>query len=1082
MWSGARQVEKRISSSATAESAARKWIDTLDGRSQWRIEVLSRRVRRRSDGKALPGRKELPLRIRRFAEGCPPAQMRAAMDYLLAKAPYSDIVLNGERLPGSYRPTLTEWRRDRGNVVHGPSRDASDATYTLVQDLVDASMDDALPLGTMSNCTQEESTEWTWDAGFVRDLPEPEQGVTWSIQGVRRNEDGTIDYALVKRRAITQHTPRTASKDDAVVKVETESWTNLYGSSDEGFRDHTGAPVPVPEAGPGVEVEMRESDDCTYSVRATYSSPKAVATDRSSSHTIYEGKHSGTGRGEHAPLPNAPDASGGVIYGHDSSMQPDGTYVNKTDVTVERPVSDAVVTVTKGRRGTRTEMESRNQPTAAGMSVGVGGMVRVEKTPGGLYNNVIRTWSKAARLLVGEACRKTEFQHVHAETRAGIASIPTSTSHVIRSKGTTVRRTTDMDDEGSITQTTETTTEIHVPKHVESWTVGLTGLVHMVKSASAVTAGAKPRYSKDTIGSSVKNTFTEGGRYDVEVVEVDRTGSKVGIETGCRATVFEHRDTTATADPRGDMPERHVTAGGGKTRETETRLRDDGTAVTTDTVTDELPQPNAVKRVHKTAKALVTTVTDRNVAATAGTPSVGGIEEHVMTDGGLYNHTVTTTVPTGAKDYEASRNDAFESSRTVQTTGTGQPSAPLGPTGGGVHTKTVSTMDENGIVSTNVETVTEKPVVLRETGRRDRHVAETVRTVRGSNGGRGLTCTGDHWSSSLTQGGLQDSETVDRDLVDRSPDSFSSEEDLFSSTCVTQTINGIDSPVGNERAEAPSAGTMHEVREVRDETGVVSKYDTEVREKNVAHASRRTTSTHFTKTKIDAERSSLSDPYEEKEFVEPGQDIVTVEVNRTKGDAYDVTTTTVTPKERIWEEPVVEYTRLYRRAKHFRNCTQSVAENVIIDVVDDFKRKLDNWFAKDEGARAPTSYDVQPTMTLNDFGLYDGGVIVHARWPNESAGTDGDATWQFIMFGYWEVAVTEKSSLMPNGKLHVTRMVMKRKHEYKNGRGTDSFMNFMNDREVFQGSNFSFVPSTGTYHYDLVTEIQEAKKDKVYDS
>lgn len=1196
--------------------AARRWIDTLGARGQWRVETVSQRLRKAPDGTV----KRIPVRLRRFAEGCPPAQMRAAMDYLLSLAPYTGVVLNGEALPGTYRPTLTEWRRDRRDAVHRAGTDASDSTYTLVQDLVDAADDDALPATVSSSCSQVETSRWTWDAGSVDDLPEPEQGVTWSIQGLRRNEDGTIDYALVKRtartqhmgplvtrvtpsetttvetwdnvygtegaytdhtgaplripgasqsqgvrveiqaeenqdctfkiravtvaatpvdvsaagsracaeeidyeyrwgqlsveqlsggygqgvsrsvqdirrnddgtfdyrvatrRALTQHMPETAVESSLPDTVTEETWNNLYGSPDVGFHDHDGNAVSVPGASTTVKVDVREQEDCTYQVKATRTYPATYGASSSSTHTQFEGRHTASERGAASPLGVAPGASGGKIVKHSSERQKDGRYVNEREVTVERPVSDAEVTVSVGRRGKRTEKVSRNQASAASTSsIGVGGSVKVEKTPGGRYNNTIRTWSQAARTAVATTCHETAFKHTHSKTQSGVSSVP-DPGHLSRSAGTTVRRVTEMDDEGAITQTDETVTEHYVPRHVESWTVGLTGVTHTIRAASAPSALAPLSYSRAGIGKMVQNTVTDAGRYDTVSTEVVRSGSPLVTGELRRATIYERRDDETRSDPGGALGGKSwAVAGSGHVKEVTSTLRDDGTSVVTRSDLTERPVVGAEVSVKRAAKMVLRTQKDRNVqpVSTASPPStVGSSVEVVRTPGGLADVVTVTATPTPTPDRAGSSATVFEKSTLVRTVSTGLPSGSDAAAGGGRHQEISCSMDDYGIGARDVKTVQETPVAdAGRTVERGLHVQRTTRRGRNlsSNGDVTLDSPGQRWSYNMTPGGYFDVETsTEVSLVDSSADRHEETEDKYKRRVLTQEIKDSRYPLGTKRASQPSQGKVTSYEEVRHADGYAVVNTVEETELPVNRAEEMSTATHFVKRYKKVDRSVSSTKYQEEDYVSEGKPQYVRTQTVTPGDRYDYVEEKVTAAYREWDDPEVNLTRIYKKGVNFRNAKKSQMDSKCKTLIREFEQKLKNWFAKDRGLRAPTSYDVTPQVTLNDFGLYDGHVSVVARWQNESAGQDGQLEYQYLNLWFKTVNIKETVSKAPGSdKVVVQRMAMKRKHRYYVARGYDNLFNAMDNKEYFEGTQVSFVPATASFTMHAITEIEK---------
>lgn len=825
------------------KAEARMWIDSLERK--WRLQILSKRYR---VNPTTGERKEMPLRIRRFAEGIPYACVDEALKYLLSLAPYKDIVYNGMLLEGEYLPTVTTWKRDDQDVVNGTSR--TDGTYTLIQDLIDRRYLDQYSVASARSCTEEVVTDWTWDSSDIGDIPEdnPLQGVTYAVQSVSRNEDGTFNYALVKRTALTQHTPRVTTKVTADETIETESWDNLYGEPPD-FMDDKGLSVPVPVAGytlvPGTrtEVQVTKNDDCTYKVQVVYvtdgadrvdptylgdtsclqdteyeyhwreaevldigaarqqgvtkavqnlrreddgtysyvvvtrraltrdtgdvlqtssatetihvrtvynvygssdgwmmytaagglqamspaipvpsngapdgrvdvqvtrnedctyrvqvTKTKSVSQchDRETTATIFEGQVVQRCIGEASALTDVSKSEGdkdGVVETHESQQQPDGTYANRTTVKTEQSVPRSSVTKSVNRRGTRITTVDVNQPSEPDMSsVGVGGSVKFERTPGGLYNNTTVEWDKSEQQRVGVFCTEDVFHHQHDVTKSGLPDMPGYESDAddleLRKAsgkgGRVLSKRTEMDDEGSISQTTSKHQEIFAPLAEESWRVGPYGVVHTVKHrnvdpiahpdhfGSAPAAGV---FDRSKIGSELVRAETPGGWYDVTTSEVSRAAaSRVGI--GCSKDVFLHTDTTvSSAQALPDGQDSHVERAGveavgseddlgsgddrrrGVYRSRDARVNTDGTISVTDTVNVEIPAVNA--QVQDDANAFVITHinVDRNIAGpfNFADPSTRGSLDpstHVITKrtfsknkGGSYDVTTETRTP-----------------------------------------------------------------------------------------------------------------------------------------------------------------------------------------------------------------------------------------------------------------------------------------------------------------------------------------------------------------------------------------------------------------------------------------------------
>lgn len=292
---------------------AKAWVDAVNSATGpsggWRLQLIRMRTRRRF-GKPLcgddpstvpppdpsvtdangepvasvrsdPGEgecPEAPVRIRRFVSGCPWALVDQAVRYLHRIAPYRGIIYNGVRLDGVYRPTVTQWVRDEQS--QSPGERGSLGTYTLIQDLVEITCcGDKETLGTGSSCQSTEKTTYVWDADSVEPLPVScEQGVTYSLRAVQRDEDGNFSYQLVKTVARTVAWGPVDVSCQGLEKVVEWGWRNLYGDPDSGFESHGCGDVPpyaevdVPKCSspaPGVRVESQwqMNPDCTWDVR-----------------------------------------------------------------------------------------------------------------------------------------------------------------------------------------------------------------------------------------------------------------------------------------------------------------------------------------------------------------------------------------------------------------------------------------------------------------------------------------------------------------------------------------------------------------------------------------------------------------------------------------------------------------------------------------------------------------------------------------------------------------------------------------------------------------------------------------------
>ena len=221
---------------------------------------------------------ELPVRIRRFVPGCPWALADAVIRRLHRIAPYHGVMWNGVRVEGTYRPTRTELVRDEQS--QSPGERGSLGTYTIVQDLLEVTAcEDTLAVGSGDSCQASEETVYHWDADTVGGVPVGEaceQGVTWSVRAVQRNEEGTFDYQVVKTVAKTTSWGPVEIECSAQYRTTERGWRNLYGEGTPGSpweaRPCGGeaSPVDVPpecdSCGRRTTLQVQKNSDCTYDV------------------------------------------------------------------------------------------------------------------------------------------------------------------------------------------------------------------------------------------------------------------------------------------------------------------------------------------------------------------------------------------------------------------------------------------------------------------------------------------------------------------------------------------------------------------------------------------------------------------------------------------------------------------------------------------------------------------------------------------------------------------------------------------------------------------------------------------------
>lgn len=786
---------------------ARRWIDSLEDK--WRLQILSKRQRLNL---RTGERKDMPTRIRRFAEGIPWAYVAEGIRYLISKAPYRGIMFNGVRLDEEYRPTLTLWQRDAQDTVNSPVQRGGDSTYTLIQDLIAVDEEDLYGAVTSASCSEEVVSEWHWDEAQPGDIPQPTQGVTWQIAQVNRKEDGTFDYALIKRTALTQHTGETIVKDTTAELVRADSWNNVYTDDQGRYTDNYGNLLDIPEShyGDGVacEVTRQINDDCTFRVNAQWTESKDATVRESCQKTQFEHEHSVSKVGQEEPLGEAPEASGGVVKRHEDQLQPDGKYSTVENTQTELPVEKARVRVTVGRRGRRVERTDRNQPVPASTEgLDIGQSVEVEKTPGKLYNNTTVNFDLSEKQRVAESCEIDLFKHDHSETVAGVDEIPGIDEHVEGSgqNGDVKTRRTEMDDEGSVSQTNAVHHEKEVLKHRETWQVGLRGVRHSVTDTQTSPANVPPppSYSKENIGKSVSVEKTPGGLVNITTEDVARE-TPLDAGEGCGKTVFEHRDTTITNDPDGSFVGHVPDAGDGKYYENQSRLNEDGTSTVEQTEHKELEYPASEVEIRRTAKAVYRTTTDKNVKRTAQEPEGIGTSRHTTNPGGTHDVTTTTVdilnLPDRAHCAQTvfeHQHDKVEVSKGAQADNSDTPKA-----GGGHHFSKESSVDDMGVVTTVLRDTEElEKKTAAHSKRKSRYgVVETVTDRNTTDSSVEVENIGDEVRVEMTPGGRYNRTVTTAAREDLGTVARACEKNVFQETDST-TENKKDDP-GKQHAEA----------------------------------------------------------------------------------------------------------------------------------------------------------------------------------------------------------------------------------------------------------------------------------------
>ena len=673
---------------------AKDFIDRANGGTgptgTWRLEVLQKRLSSNADG--TPKDREIPVRIRRFLKGIPWAQVHDAIRYLISQSPYKGIIYNGVELKGEYRPTLTQWRRDDQEQVGGNAQ----GSYTLIQDLIEVTDDgDSLDMVSADSCSETEDTTWVWDAPEIEELPyDGSQGVTYAIRQVRRNEDGTFDYALVKQVAKTKISGWKVTECDEYSKVSVRVFDNVYGGLYDGdpFTDGTTVlPIPEPcgtDDGTLVQVSVAQNPDCTF--RVTVQKTEAKLNVEKSSETR------------------------------------------------------------KGLRGVVTSETTVATYPLPETGLELGEQVRNELRPDGLYDVTHVTAMRENVGDIGSSCERTVFEHQHAETR-NEASRPEDEAD-FAGGGRTYQVQSRATEEGTWDVTRTETTEIEQFGAQKTKQKTLRGVTETTVDRNVDNSDV----TVTNIGDRVSGEMTPGGKYNRTVTKVSK--ESVGdVGSVCETTVFEHRHVESE-NVASRPEKEASSAGGGKTYQVQARATEEGTWDVSRTETTELAVTGAQRMRQKTLRGVTETTVDRNVDnSDVSVTNIGDRIQVEQTPGGKWNRTVTTVSKESVGDVGSiCETTVFEHRHVESENVSSRPEKEASSAGGGKTYQVQSRATEEGTWDVSRTTVEEaRDVTAQHVMRKTlRGVTETTITRSTSDSSVSVSEIGDEVRVEQTPGGL----------------------------------------------------------------------------------------------------------------------------------------------------------------------------------------------------------------------------------------------------------------------------------------------------------------------------------------
>ena len=306
------------------------------------------------------------------------------------------------------------------------------------------------PYAVENGCAYKSTNEFHWDVEELPTLPESSSGVEYSMRGVTRDrETGLFSCVVEKRervqqdvaeylsaqtvfekRSVEQHLGVKADKvatagkaasagngtlvtrritknadctsdvtnetteETAVEGAATTTHVSLNGTTTRTVNRNMKEKAATDNLGVGESVENAKTDGGLWN-------QTIVKVDRDKSldvldtcqKTAFEHSHGKvTVQGTKPDFEDVADAAGGKVQKKTVRLTEDGSYRVEDETTEETAVEGAIIETRKTVSGVTKTTLNRNQATAEPTSgLAVGESVRVEKTPGGLFNNTKTT-------------------------------------------------------------------------------------------------------------------------------------------------------------------------------------------------------------------------------------------------------------------------------------------------------------------------------------------------------------------------------------------------------------------------------------------------------------------------------------------------------------------------------------------------------------------------------------------------------------------------------------------------------------------------------------------------------------------
>ena len=361
--------------------------------------------------------------------------------------------------------------------------------------------------------------------------------------------------------------------------------------------------------------------------------------------TVEEALHLGVKASEVETTGEKASAANGVLVERRVTKNPDCTSDIQNRRTTEEDVLGAVTTKRKTVKGTVTSVLDRNQAQA--VTAGEpekGETFRSEKTPGGLHNNTVETFTHdEGEKTIVEQCQKTVFEHTDETLKSKGELDEGETAEVDEAAGGVIKSKTIRETEEGVEITERTTTEKAVAGAVvvKRGTVRGTVTSTTDRNQSAALEGTPKK------GETFRSETTPGGLHNNTTESFTHGASPKTLAEQDTKTIFERTEEKLTGKAsldEGDKAE-VADAANGVIKSKTIRETEEGFDVSERTVTEKAVE-GAVVVQRGTLRGTVTSTTDRNQAsALTGSPKVGETLRSEKTPGGLHNNTTETLTP-----------------------------------------------------------------------------------------------------------------------------------------------------------------------------------------------------------------------------------------------------------------------------------------------------------------------------------------------------------------------------------------------------------------------------------------------------